>query len=68
MTIIRHSDLRALGYCNRGSRALCARLGFNWQSFMQHGIDDSQLVGIDDDMVAKAREYAKQREQREGAK
>ena len=62
MTTLLHADIRALGYCNRGSRKWFRDHGLDWAEFMQNGIDVRQLAHIDDAMVTKAVNYAKARE------
>lgn len=64
--IIRHEDLAAISFCNRGARAFFKRHGLNWQSFIQHGIDDSELTGIDDEMMKQVIARAGQRIERGG--
>lgn len=59
--IITHSDLAAMKFCNRGARLFFERHGLNWQTFMQQGIDDSELVGIDDEMMRQVVERARLR-------
>lgn len=64
MTIIRHEDMRTIKFCNRGAREFCARHGINWELFIKHGIDESEVVGIDDEMLRQVIEQAKLREAR----
>lgn len=64
--IITHADLSSIQFCNRGARVFFERHGLDWSSFIQHGIDDSELVGIDDEMLRQVIDNAKQRIERGG--
>ena len=64
MTTIRHEDMRVIKFCNRGAREFCARHGINWQVFIQHGVDVSEVAHIDDEMLRQVIEQAKLREAR----
>jgi len=61
--IVTHADLMACKFCNRGSRAFFERHGLNWQEFIQHGIDSSEIERIDDAMMRQVIERAARREQ-----
>lgn len=62
MTIVKHEDLRTLGFCNRGSREFFDRHGLNWASFMQSGVEAELLLATDDEMAKQAVEQARKRE------
>lgn len=62
MTIITHADIRALGYCNRGSREWFRRQGLDFAQFLRHGIEAATLEKIGDGMALRAVEYARARE------
>lgn len=61
--IVTHADMLACRFCNRGSRAFCLRHGLNWQTFVQQGIDDSELSHIDDAMLNEVIAYARKRQE-----
>lgn len=65
MTIIKHEDMRAIDYCNRGARKFCERHGINWWSFLQHGVDAATVEHVDDEMLQQVIAQAKAREARE---
>lgn len=64
MTIIRHKDLAAIKFCNRGARQFFERHGLDWSDFMKNGIESETVEHIDDAMVRRVIERAKQREQK----
>lgn len=66
--IVRYCDLGtgSMKMCNRGAREFFARHGLNWQSFIEHGIDDSELSHIDDAMMQQVIERARERTARGG--
>ena len=59
------NDVRVLRYCSGGSRAMCARLGIDWMSFLQHGVDVERLEPVEDEMIQALVAVAKQRAERE---
>lgn len=67
MTTVLHADLRALGYCNRGSREFFRRHGLDFGQFLRHGIEAEQLEATNDAMAQRAVEYARDRERAEGS-
>lgn len=46
--IVRHCDLQALGYCNRGARLFCRLNGIDWAAFLENGIEAERLRATDD--------------------
>lgn len=60
--LITHADMMACKFCNRGARQFCERHGFNWQSFVTHGVEVSQVEHIDDAMLKQVIERARLRE------
>lgn len=58
---ITHADMLAFGMCNRGARPFCLRHGINWMSFIQHGIDESEVAHIDDAMLHELIEFVRKR-------
>lgn len=61
--IVKHCDLAALRFCNRGARLFCERHGIDWTDFRLNGIDSSKLEHFDDEMIRKILDRAKQREE-----
>lgn len=57
-------DLRAARYCRAGVRPWFGRHGFDWQAFVDHGIDADTLRATGDALVdpvireAETREYS----------
>lgn len=43
MTIITHRHCREVGYCNRGLRQMCDRIGIDWPGFLKNGIAADEL-------------------------
>jgi hypothetical protein len=62
MTIVRHEDVRALKYCNRGARQFFERHGLDWSAFLRDGVDEGVLAALGDHMANEAIEQAKKRE------
>jgi hypothetical protein len=62
MTIVRHCDLAASRFCNRGVRVFFERHGLDWSDFLKNGIDADLVRHIDDVMLVQALERAEQRE------
>jgi len=58
--LVTHSDMRRLGYCNRGARDWFARHRLDWGQFIDHGLPAPLLLATGDsmaeDVVAAARE------------
>ena len=63
MTRITHADMMACKFCNRGARQFCERHGFNWQSFIEQGVEIGDVAHIDDAMLKQVIARAQQREQ-----
>lgn len=61
--IVKHSDLAAMKFCNRGARQFFERHGLNWQEFITNGIDSSRVEAIDDEMMRQVVAHAHRREQ-----
>ena len=68
MATVIHADLRALGYCNRGSRAFFLRHELDFGHFLRHGIAAERLEAIGDAMAQRAVDRARQRERTEDIK
>jgi hypothetical protein len=56
--IIRMKHVRAAGMCNREPRIFCARQGWSWQEFLDHGFPEEQLLATDDPMALRVVEAA----------
>lgn len=61
--MIYHRHLRALRYCNNGSRKFFERHGFSWSDFLRHGIEPAKFIATGDAMALRAVKEA----EREGA-
>jgi hypothetical protein len=59
-------DLRAARYCCAGVRPWFVRQGFEWQAFLEHGIDAARLRATGDALVEPVIEAAILREARDG--
>jgi hypothetical protein len=61
------ADLRSLGigqtYCVRGCRLLCYQHGISYHKLIREGIPLSELAHIQDDMVVRIINIAKERVQ-----
>lgn len=66
MTIVKHADIRVLGFCNRGAREFFERHNLDWSSFVSNGIDEDVLLALNDEMATQAVEQAHKREETEG--
>lgn len=66
MTTVTLADLRAIKFCSRGSREWFDRHGLDWSRFVSDGLPVSAFSGIEDAMLKKAIEQAKERESRNG--
>ena len=55
---VEHRHLRALDYCNKGSRQFFVRHGFDWSDFLRNGIDVAKFYGTGDAMAIKAAKLA----------
>jgi hypothetical protein len=58
VTIITHRHCRELGYCNRGMRQWCERLGLDWGAFLKNGITADELIKTDNAMAKRVIEHA----------
>lgn len=59
-------DLRAARYCLAGVRPWFQRHGFNWQDFLEHGIDVDRLRATGDALVDPVIREAETRERTHG--
>ena len=55
------SDMRSLGYCCKGTRALAQRYGIDWDDFIKNGIPASRLLALDNHFATEAVRIAKLR-------
>ena len=57
--IITAAHVTAAGFCiNLGARKFCKRHNLDFRKFVREGIDEAELVGIDDAMLKKVLEEA----------
>ena len=56
--IVRLSHVRKARLCNRGAREWFARQGWNWQEFLDNGIDADLLIATGDPYALRAVEAA----------
>lgn len=66
MATVTVHDMRALKYCAQGSREFFKRHGLDWSLFIRAGIPVEDLEHIEDSMLARVIEHAKQREAEDG--
>ena len=57
--IVRIEHVRKARLCNRGARKWFARQGWNWQEFLDNGIDAELLIATDDPYALRAVEAAR---------
>jgi len=57
--IVRINHVRKARLCNRGAREWFARQGWNWQEFLDHGIDADLLIATKDPYALRAVEAAR---------
>ena len=62
MTRVTIHDLRAARYCLAGVRPWFRRQGFDWQEFLDHGIDADRLRATGDALIDPVIEVAETRE------
>lgn len=60
--IVKHADLRALRYCNNGSRAFFARHNMDWSEFVKNGLPAEQFMETGDAMAIRLVEFARERQ------
>mgnify|MGYP005873704167 CR=1 FL=1 len=51
MTRVTIQDLRTARYCLAGARPWFKRHGFNWQAFLDHGIEAERLIAADETLA-----------------
>lgn len=49
-------------YCNPGNRAMCARLGVDWDEFRHNGVPIKDIEHVDDAMLQAVIEKARERQ------
>lgn len=50
--------VRAASLCSKGARYWFAQRGWNWQEFLEHGIDEETLVATGDPYAKRVVEIA----------
>jgi hypothetical protein len=58
VTIITHRHCRELGFCNRGMRQWCERIGVDWAGFLKNGIASEELRKTENAMAERVIEHA----------
>lgn len=66
MTIITTKHTRDMGYCSSGVRNFCLKHQIDYRKFIKHGIDEADLIKINDAMSLKLIYYAKSKETEHG--
>ncbi len=56
-------DVRAAGFCLSGVRRHCAVLGLDFRRLVREGIPAAEVEGVDDELVRRAVEIARAREE-----
>ena len=64
--IVRHADMRALDYCNRGARSWFERHGLDWSDFVSFGAPEEELLATGCGMAVAVVEQARKRATEEG--
>ncbi|MGD9671809.1 MAG: hypothetical protein AB7U75_22640 [Hyphomicrobiaceae bacterium] len=67
MTRVMHQDLRAIGYCTKGTREFFARHGLCYRTFVFDGIPAETLERTGDAMALELVAEARRREARAAA-
>ena len=59
--IVTHSDLRALRYCNSGTRDFFKRHNLDWSEFIVSGLHENQFIKTGDAMALNLVESARKK-------
>ena len=59
--IITHGDLRALRYCNNGTREFFRRHNLNWSEFVKNGLDENEFIKTGDAMALRLVDFTRER-------
>jgi hypothetical protein len=59
--IVTHDDLKALRYCNKGTRDFFKRHNLDWSDFVKNGISEEQLINTGDARALQTVEFARER-------
>jgi hypothetical protein len=59
--IVTHRDLKALRYCNNGTRAFFTRHGLDWSEFVRNGLPAEKFTETNDAMAIRLVEFARER-------
>lgn len=57
--IVRISHVRKARLCNRGAREWALRRGWDWQEFLENGIDAELLIATGDPYALRAVQVAR---------
>lgn len=58
--IVTHRDLRALRYCNNGTREFFRRHNLDWSEFVKNGLPEEQFTATNDAMAIRLVEFARE--------
>lgn len=58
--IVTHQHLRALRYCNNGTRAFFERHGLDWSTFVKVGLPEEDFLKTGDAMASRLVEFARE--------
>lgn len=58
--IVTHTDLRRMGYCNKGAREFFKRHGLDWQKFIREGLPAEDFLATCDEMAVQLVAFAKE--------
>jgi len=59
--IVTHADLKALRYCNKGTRDFFKRHNLDWSEFIVNGLHESHFINTGDAMAVHLVEFARER-------
>jgi hypothetical protein len=59
--IVTHDDLKALRYCNKGTRDFFKRHNLDWSEFIVNGLHETQFIKTGDAMALQLVEFTRGR-------
>lgn len=62
---VTHQDLRALRYCNNGTREFFRRHGLDWSEFVKSGLPEEAFLNTGDAMAIRLVEFARGRQEKQ---
>lgn len=57
--VVTMTDLRQIGMCSSGAWAFCNKWGFDYNDFLENGIDANLILATNDGMGAEVVEHVK---------